>query len=85
MALRASVASPVVAGSSIAVAGREQLVDATQQRARLSEERGRLSGGAVTGRIDPHLPYSDALPSLTLAIDKRWVSLVKRPRVGHGR
>jgi hypothetical protein len=32
--------------------GGEQLVGATQQRASLSEERGRLSGTAVTGRVE---------------------------------
>ena len=32
--------------------GGEQLVGTTQQRASLPEERGRLSGAAVTGRVE---------------------------------
>jgi hypothetical protein len=42
-------------------AGDEQLVSAAQQRASVSEERGRYSCAAVTGRVERHQPDSDPI------------------------
>jgi hypothetical protein len=44
-------------------AGGEQLVGAAQQRASVSEERGRHSCAAVTGRVERHQPDSDPIPA----------------------